>query len=282
MCMRRHCQALCCHHSPQQPKVPSTCSSPKVWNQTRWGQPREAYKLHCCAYPWYGSNASTVEVLKQSGRPSLTSLPDVRRLPRSSINAESKRLHFPETFLHFNNTKLPPQKLRSLNVPIEHHPTIGFHEVYGLLDGYYFGWCPIYPSHGTLNNPSQKLRSAQQGRGRNHSKLPGFQAAKLRNHEGLRSGEILPWTAWTDCHNCHNCHSCRMVQISSDFFRFLQISSDHLGSPERAAARLPPKNHVSEKAVNMQKTFSRHVTSCHQTAHPKAYQSLPAVNEILC
>ena len=26
----------------------------------------------------------------------------------------------------------------------------------GLLDGYYFGWCPIYPSHGTFNNPCQK------------------------------------------------------------------------------------------------------------------------------
>ena len=25
--------------------------------------------------------------------------------------------------------------------------------VYGLLDGYYFWWCPIYPSHGTLTNP---------------------------------------------------------------------------------------------------------------------------------
>ena len=23
----------------------------------------------------------------------------------------------------------------------------------GLLDGYYFWWCPIYPSHGTFNNP---------------------------------------------------------------------------------------------------------------------------------
>ena len=155
-----------------------------------------------------------------------------RRSPRSSINAESKRLHFPETFLHFNNTKLPPQK----------------------------------------------LRSAQQGRGRKHSKLPRFQAAKLRNHEGLRSGEILAWTAWT--------HDSRTVTTvtAATWFRFLQISSDHLGSPERAVARLPPKNHVtvSEKAVNMHKTCSRHVTSCHRTAHPEAYQSLPAVNEILC
>ena len=23
----------------------------------------------------------------------------------------------------------------------------------GLLNGYYFRWCPIYPSHGTFNNP---------------------------------------------------------------------------------------------------------------------------------
>ena len=23
----------------------------------------------------------------------------------------------------------------------------------GLLDGYYFGWCPIFPSHGTFTNP---------------------------------------------------------------------------------------------------------------------------------
>lgn len=158
-----------------------------------------------------------------------------RRSPRSSINAESKRLHFPETFLHFKSTKLPPQK----------------------------------------------LRSAQQGRGRKHSKFPRFQAAKLRNHEGLRSGEILAWTAWT--HDSRTVTTVTTVAAVA-WSRFLQISSDHLGSPERAAARLPPKNHVtvSEKAVNMQKTFSRHVTSCHRTAHPKAYQSLLAVNEILC
>ena len=33
----------------------------------------------------------------------------------------------------------------------KHHPTmIGIN---GLLDGYYFGWCPIFPSHGTVTNP---------------------------------------------------------------------------------------------------------------------------------
>ena len=25
--------------------------------------------------------------------------------------------------------------------------------VYGLLDGYFFRWCPIFPSHGTVTNP---------------------------------------------------------------------------------------------------------------------------------
>jgi hypothetical protein len=36
----------------------------------------------------------------------------------------------------------------SLNVPIFHitQPWM----VYGLLDGYFFRWCPIYPSHGTV------------------------------------------------------------------------------------------------------------------------------------
>ena len=38
----------------------------------------------------------------------------------------------------------------SLNVPIEHHPTIRFHWVYGLFYGYYFWWCPIYPKIGQL------------------------------------------------------------------------------------------------------------------------------------
>lgn len=106
-----------------------------------------------------------------------------RRSPRSSINAESKRLHFPETFLHFNNTKLPPQK----------------------------------------------LRSAQQGRGRKHLKLPRFQAAKLRNHEGLRSGEILAWTAWT--------HDSRTVTTvtAATWFRFLQIILARLREQLRAS-----------------------------------------------
>ena len=38
----------------------------------------------------------------------------------------------------------------SLNVPIEHHPTIR----YMVYNGYYFWWCPIAPSHGTFTNPS--------------------------------------------------------------------------------------------------------------------------------
>ena len=29
--------------------------------------------------------------------------------------------------------------------------------VYGLLDGYYFWWCPIFPSHGTFTNPCNWL-----------------------------------------------------------------------------------------------------------------------------
>ena len=37
----------------------------------------------------------------------------------------------------------------SLNVPIEHHPTIR----YMVYNGYYFWWCPIAPSHGTFTNP---------------------------------------------------------------------------------------------------------------------------------
>ena len=46
----------------------------------------------------------------------------------------------------------------SLKIPwvISHVPM--FHitqpwSVYGLLDGYFFRWCPIYPSHGTFTNP---------------------------------------------------------------------------------------------------------------------------------
>ena len=37
------------------------------------------------------------------------------------------------------------------HVPIEDHLTmIGIN---GLLDGYFFRWCPIFPSHGTFTNP---------------------------------------------------------------------------------------------------------------------------------
>ena len=38
--------------------------------------------------------------------------------------------------------KFPPEQIHgSLNVPIEHHPTIR----YMVYNGYYFWWCPIYP-----------------------------------------------------------------------------------------------------------------------------------------
>ena len=41
------------------------------------------------------------------------------------------------------------------NVPMFHitQPLDSMIGINGLLDGYYFGWCPISPSHGTFNNP---------------------------------------------------------------------------------------------------------------------------------
>ena len=36
---------------------------------------------------------------------------------------------------------------------VSHHPTIGYMVYKCLLDGYYFRWCPIFPSHGTFTNP---------------------------------------------------------------------------------------------------------------------------------
>ena len=41
------------------------------------------------------------------------------------------------------------------HVPMFHitQPLDSMIGINGLLDGYYFGWCPIYPSHGTFNKP---------------------------------------------------------------------------------------------------------------------------------
>ena len=41
------------------------------------------------------------------------------------------------------------------HVPIFHitQPLDSMIGINGLLDGYYFRWCPIYPSHGTFNKP---------------------------------------------------------------------------------------------------------------------------------
>ena len=40
----------------------------------------------------------------------------------------------------------------SLNVPIEHHPTIR----YMVYNGYFFRGCPIFPIYGTFTNPCRK------------------------------------------------------------------------------------------------------------------------------
>ena len=45
------------------------------------------------------------------------------------------------------------------HVPIFHITQPWSVPVYGLLDGYYFRWCPIFPSHGTFTNPCKLVSS---------------------------------------------------------------------------------------------------------------------------
>ena len=64
--------------------------------------------------------------------------------------------------------------------------------VYGLLDGYFFRWCPIYPSHGTFNNPSINVTPPAQAKG-----VVRFIFGKLENMmlrcETLRALAAVVW-----------------------------------------------------------------------------------------
>ena len=96
---------------------------------------------------------------------------------------------FSDTYRNWFMTKLTPQKRKvrhfhgSLNVPIEHHPTIR----YMVYNGYYKVMSFIFPSHGTFTNPWFPHNSSPSG-------SRPINAGKPEANPKIRSSVVLKFT----------------------------------------------------------------------------------------